>query len=84
MDLQLPRHQMLLYWAGTPNQHRPKQPPGTAGCAVALNNRNFLVGTAGVLGSPDMAASRARTGFTASAQRYLPTVFSIWKRTPTV
>ena len=27
MDLQLFRHEILRYWAGTPNQHRQNQPP---------------------------------------------------------
>ena len=72
MDLQLFRHEILRYWAGTPNQHR-QTTACTAGRELVLHNGKFLGTTASGSWRTDTAAFLAQNGLAATAPRCLPT-----------
>ena len=72
MDLQLSRHAILRYWAGSPIQHR--QPTVcTAGCELVLLNGKFLGVTASASCRPAKPAFRTQNSFAGTAPRCFPT-----------
>ena len=72
MDLQLTRHDILRYWASTPN--RTATPTVcTAGCKLVLHNGNFLGVTTSVSWRPATAAFHTQNGLAATAPRCFTT-----------
>ena len=82
-DLQLFRHEMSRYWAGTPNQHR-QIIVCTAACELVLHNGNFLGVTASVSWCPATAAFCTQNGSAATAPRCFPTQPTFGTRATTV
>ena len=72
IDLQLFRHEILRYWAGTPNQHRQTNRLYRR-MRIGAAQRNFLGATASDSWRTVTAAFLGKNGLAATAPRCLPT-----------
>ena len=71
IELQLSRQQILLYWTGTPNQHRQTNRLHRQ-MRIGADNGSFPVLTANVCRHLAIASCRALTGYATAAPRCSP------------